>query len=513
MADNSTLALDTAQNRAFVTNPSTTRVIEVNLATGVRNVVSSPDVGLGPTLSSTAGIAYDDATTPGTPRLLVSQGSLTSNGRPDRILAVDLASGTRTELTSYVDAIGSGPTLDRPTSLELDAPNNRLLVLDPDGKRIMAVDLVTGDRSVVDGSGFAGNSPVRGLAFNRAQNRLFVTQYPQKIIDIDAATAAHSTFYERNVGSGTTIGDPDGLVIEQRAGTAATLLVSSRNLGEVMRVNLASGARTTVSSSQTAVGSGPSLFNLADIVLDTRPAQNSHTALALVGGAENALMTLDVLDGTRTKIASLDGASPAVNLPRTLKLDAANGRAYFSNTDAAGEALYSIDLTSSPAARSVVSGAGRGAGPVLDRASNFVLEPAENPTRAILADEGPGGMFSVDLASGDRSQFLAPFAEDPLPGSSVISASFLDSQFSRILGVRAGTTSALLAIPLSGVTRQVLSGDDPVAAKRHGGGPLPYGCMALDVDTTDRVSYLACPWTSSIMAIDLVSGDRVVIAR
>jgi hypothetical protein len=365
----------------------------------------------------------------------------------------------------------------------------------------------------VDATGFVSNAPLRGLAFKRAQGRLFVTQYPQKIFDIDVASAAHSTFYERNVGSGTTIGDPDGLVIEQRTGTAATLLVSSRNLGEVMRVNLASGARTTVSSSLTPVGFGPALNDLADIVLDTRAAQNSHTALALVAGTQNSLMTLDVYDGTRVAIANLNSSVPAVTYPRTLKLDAANGRAYFSNTDPTGEILYSIDLTQQPATRSIVSGATRGAGPALERASNFVLEPAENPTRAILADEGPGGLFSVDLASGDRSEFLAPFAEDPLPGSSVISASYLDTSFSRILGVRAGTTSALLSIPLSGVTPQVVSGDDPVAAARHGTGPVPYGCMALDVDPTDRVSYLACPWTSSIMAIDLVSGDRVVIAR
>jgi hypothetical protein len=520
VADNSLLVLDPPNNRAFVTNPNWATILEIDLASGTRTLVSGIDVGGGRGLGSMAGIAYDDVTTPGSPRLLVSHGSLSTNGRPDRILAVDLATGVRTSLSSYNEGVGMGPVLDRPTALEIDAPNNRLLVLDPVGERVMAVDLTSGDRSVVDAAGISTgprNSNIRGFAFNRALNRLYVSQYPRQIIDIDLTTHAHRAFYDVHVGGGTSIGDPDSLVIEQRTGTASTLLMSSRGDGNVMRLNLASGTRSLVAGN--GVGVGANLFDIVGIAPDTRPGYS--TSLAMVAGSVNSLLQLDTVNGARAPLASINPpaavppapAAPPVNYPRAFQLDAGHNRVYFSDTTGGGESLYSIDLGTFPGTRSLVSGTGRGTGPVLDRASNFVLEPADNPTRAILADEGPGGLYSVDLATGDRSLFLAPFAEDPLPGSSVVTASFLDTQHSRILGLRTGSASGLLSIPLSGAAPQFLSGSDPVTGLTTGQGPVPYGCLSLDVDLADRVTYLACPWVSMLMMIDLVSGDRVVIGR
>lgn len=52
----------------------------------------------------------------------------------------------------------------------------------------------------------------------------------------------------------------------------------------------------------------------------------------------------------------------------------------------------------------------------------------------------PGGMMAVDIATGDRSVFLAPLVEDPQPCESVASASFLDTEFSRLIANRAGST-------------------------------------------------------------------------
>ncbi|MEO8061555.1 MAG: hypothetical protein ABI821_02280 [Pseudomonadota bacterium] len=514
VADNSHMTLDVPDNRAFVTNPNWATILEIDLATGTRAIVSGFGVGGGSGLGSMAGIAYDDVTTPGTPRLLVSHGSISTPSRPERILAVDLATGVCSPLSSYTESVGLGTALGRPTSLEIDAPNHRLLVLDPDAERIMAVDLVTGERSVVDDSGISAgprNPNIRGFAYDRAQNRLYVSQYPQQIIGIDLVTNAHDTLYEVHVGSGTHIDDPDSVVIEQRTGTAATLLLSSRGIGEVMRLNLASGARVPVANS--TVGAGPDLYDIVGVLPDTRPGYS--TSLALVAGSTNSLLQLDTVNGARAPIASISAPAPApvVSFPRAFQLDATNNRVYLSDTTGGGESLYSIDLSTFPRSYSLVSGASRGTGPIPDRASNFVLEPADNPTRAILADEGPGGLYSVDLATGDRSLFLAPFAEDPLPGSSVITASFLDSQNSRILGLRTGTASGLLSIPLSGAAPQFLSGRDPVSGLTTGQGPVPYGCLSLDVDTTDSVIYLACPWISTLMMIDLVSGDRVVIGR
>ena len=121
-------------------------------------------------------------------------------------------------------------------------------------------------------------------------------------------------------------------------------------------------------------------------------------------------------------------------------------------------------------------------------------------------------MFTVDLATGDRSVFLAPWAEDPQPGASVASAMFLDTEFSRLIATRAGSTSNLFSISMDTGAQRVISGLDPVAGSVVGRGPVPYGAMALDVDA-DGVAYVGNAWIGAIFAIDLVSGDRVMIAR
>jgi hypothetical protein len=203
---------------------------------------------------------------------------------------------------------------------------------------------------------------------------------------------------------------------------------------------------------------------------------------------------------------------PQLSYPRGMRLDAANSRLYFSDTAAPNtEALYVLEFQN--LTRSTVTSATAGAGPLFDRASTFVLDASGPQPRALVADEGPGGILSVDLSTGDRSVFLAPWAEDPQPGASVASATFLDTQFSRVIATRVGSTSNLFSISLTSGQQQIISGDDPVAGTVIGRGPAPYGAMALDVDAAGGVAYVGNAWIGAIFAIDLVSGDRVMIAR
>jgi hypothetical protein len=73
--------------------------------------------------------------------------------------------------------------------------------------------------------------------------------------------------------------------------------------------------------------------------------------------------------------------------------------------------------------------------------------------------------------------------------------------------------SNLVFVGLSTGAQQVLSGAAPASPALVGSGRLPFGCRALDAGTTDGVAYLTRPWIASVMAVDLVSGDRVFIAR
>ena len=510
--DSASIVVDAANNRAFVTRPGSLLVIGVDLDTGVRTVVTSTTVGAGDSLEGAAGIAYDDITNPGTPRLLVSNGGF---GATDRIVAVDVATGDRSVLSSFADSVGTGAFIDRPGALKLDAANHSVLVLDASAGQVVAVDLVTGNRNVFSGDTVQPSiASGRGLAFVPAGSRVLVSSIGT-IISIDNASQ-RSTLVSPSVGSGFAMNYPEGLAIEQ-AGTPASLLIADAGLNSLSRLNLATGARTIVSSSTDNVGTGPSLAGIVSVVPDTRFQGITNNVLALVGAPNYSLVAIDLVTGNRQWLTNLNWSSvgvpgvPAVTYPRNLRLDAANNRVYF--TDTAGgntEALYAInfqDLT-----RTTVTSATHGAGPTFDRASAFVLDFAAQPARALVEDEGPGGILSVDLATGDRSVFLAPWAEDPEPGASVASAMFLDTEFSRLIATRTGSTSNLFSISLNNGAQRVISGLDPVAGNVIGRGPVPYGAMALDVDA-DGVAYVGNAWIGAIFAIDLVSGDRVMIAR
>lgn len=510
--DSASIAVDAANNRAFVTRPGSLLVIGVDLVTGVRTVVSSTTIGAGDPLVGAAGIVYDDITNPGTPRLLVSDGG---SGAPDRIVAIDFATGDRSVLSSFAGSVGTGAFIDTPGALKLDVANHSLLVLDAAAGQVVAVNLVTGNRNVFSGDTVQPSiASTRGLAFVPAGSRVLVSSN-SAIISVDSASQ-RSTLLSPSVGSGFAMNYPEGLVIEQ-SGTPASLLVADAGTASLTRVNLATGARTIVSSSADNVGTGPSITGIVSVVRDTRLQSAGNSVLAIVGDPNYSLVSIDLVTGNRMWLTDLNWESvgvagvPAVTYPRNLRLDAANNRVYF--TDTAGpntEALYAInfqDLT-----RSTVTSATRGAGPLFDRASAFVLDLAAQPARALIEDEGPGGILSVDLATGDRSVFLAPWAEDPQPGASVASAMFLDPEFSRLIATRAGSTSNLFSISMDTGAQRVISGLDPVAGSVVGRGPVPYGAMALDVDA-DGVAYVGNAWIGAIFAIDLVSGDRVMIAR
>jgi len=513
VTDTSFVAVDGTRNRAFVLRTSNLSVIEIDLATGVRQVISSTTLGNGDHFCAPRGILYDEISVPGTPRLLVTGGVSTDLGCEARLTAVELATGDRSVVSSAADFIGTGITFGEPAALRMDATNRRVIVRDS-LRAIFAVDLDTGDRTQLagefTGSGSNFDNSVRGIAFNSATGNVYIPSAGSTMIGLDTTTLERTLLLSTSIGSGTALGGSEGIVVEQSSGTAASLLLAERGYRSLVRLNLASGQRSVVSSQMQNVGTGNDFFAPSDVVLDTRPGSNGHTAIALVDAPLNALVSVDLLTGNRTMLQPLGVDLQSLGIMRSLRLDAAGNRAYFSATvPSQFNSLYSINLATG--ALQEIAGGPRGSGHIHDRASNFVLLPASNPTRALLADEGPGGVFSVDFATGDRTEFLAPWPEDSSPGASVMGGSYLDTPNARLLGVRVGSESNVFSVSLTTGAQRVISGEDPVTGVVTGRGPVPFGAFAMDVN--DGIAYLANYWTESVYAVDLVSGDRVIIAR
>lgn len=499
------LALDTANNRAFAYNLFCDCVVGIDLGTGTRSVVASATIGAGAFPSGLSGLVYDDDTTPGAPRLLTS---LFVNAGIFDLIAIDVGTGNRSVLSSADQGVGVGPALQDPVSLLLDATRDRLIVTDSAVKGVFEVALDNGDRTLVMddnvGSGPVLN-PSFGAAYDPAGDRLFSQQLlDESILATHLATLTRAPLVTPNHGTGPEPVSPDALVIEQASGTPTSLVFASTMPYSLLRLDLATGARSVVADAGT--GLGPAFDGLVDLVLDTRDSAGPNKALGLVAGPHYQLMSFDLVTGDRTVLADLNSAAPAVFDPRNLVLDAANDRVLFTSADPVGDedAVYAIDLDSG--IRSTISSAGRGTGPAVGLFQDLALDESVNPARVILTEED--SILSIDIASGDRT-VIASGLTDYVPG-----LLHHDVAGSRLIGLTSGAKATLYGVSLPGGAHQEISGPSILGGGTvRGLGPTVFRPTSLVVDTASGVAYVTDSMGNSVLAIDLVSGDRVVIGN
>jgi hypothetical protein len=161
------LVMDIANQKAWFVDYELAAVLQVDLVTGNRVVLSGSANGTGPLFAFPYGIVRDTVND----RLLV--------GDQQDVVAVDLSTGDRTILSG---ASNSGPALNSIRELSLDASRNRVLVVNNSASMtlpvILAVDLTTGNRTVVSQAGAVGTGPIfrdtQGLAVDGANDRVFV---------------------------------------------------------------------------------------------------------------------------------------------------------------------------------------------------------------------------------------------------------------------------------------------------------------------------------------------------
>jgi DNA-binding beta-propeller fold protein YncE len=135
---------------------NTEAVLRVDPLTHDRTTVSQFSVaGTGPEIDELKGLA------------LGSEGELFAldRGAAEAVLAIDPASGDRTLIST--SGLGTGPDLGNPLACAYDPFGQRLLVADNaqiSGAALLAVDPVTGDRTVLSGTG-VGVGPALGTSF------------------------------------------------------------------------------------------------------------------------------------------------------------------------------------------------------------------------------------------------------------------------------------------------------------------------------------------------------------
>lgn len=231
------------------------QVVEVDPGTGVRTLISGNGRGTGPALVMPVRVAIG----PGGDILVTDIAPVTGN---PRLLRIDPATGDRRVLTGV--GVGAGPAVD---VAGVGVVGGVIYVTDLVGNQIMSVDPATGNRTLVSGPGLGAGAPFVSPVS-------ITSDRPGSIVVLDM---------ERPAGPGL-------------------------GLGGLIRVNLATGDRSLVSSNANPTGG-----EQFDTPIDVQYNACDNAFYVLQTGFSPAapdgrVLKVDAVTGVRTLFASYTGA-------------------------------------------------------------------------------------------------------------------------------------------------------------------------------------------------------------
>lgn len=277
---------------------SDTKLLAVDLATGHRldSITNFTDESFGPVYGAFTDMVFDSV---GERFLLASAPSEADH----LIVAVDLATGERSVLSGA--DVGSGPAFELPNDLMLD-DEGQLWVTNNDGSEgaasIMTVDMITGERVVViDESTMptAVDAPLSGV-FASDEGLFYVVEN----IDSDSPILAFDVTSDVATGTTLSAADPNASV-KISAGAESLhldeahnrLILRSRGDDHIVAVDLATGERTLLAPE--VLGTAPTLFDRSE------SAYHAHHNLLYVagGGSRDALVVVDLESGDKVTVS------------------------------------------------------------------------------------------------------------------------------------------------------------------------------------------------------------------
>tara|TARA_R110002096_G_scaffold161007_2_gene327344 strand:- start:9277 stop:14652 length:5376 start_codon:yes stop_codon:yes gene_type:complete len=480
------VALDLARNRALVADWNRDAVIAVNLTNGDRSYLSDSSTGTGPLLDGAQSLALDAANN----RVLVA-------GTIEPLLfAVDILSGDRSILSG--GSAGSGPALTDLRDVVVDAANGRAFVFDGDLDAVFEIDLANGDRTIVSDA-VTGSGPDFGntdnMALDAANNRLMLAGIGGYVISVDLASGDREVFVDARPAFEVNKNDFRGIAIDAANND---LLVADSRLDQIFAYNLTNPARTVLV--QNSAGSGPEstvLYSIQGLAYD--PA--SDRLVMTRSGVADSVITVDMADaGRQTFSDDFNGAGPTFNFPQRPDIDTSNNRALFAaNSD---DAIYSVDLTTGDRAR-LSDNQGIGSGTLFG--DPWDVSVVAGGDEALVLDN-TAGVMRVDLVSGDRQVESGPAQGNGPIWSYALSIEV--NEASNEAYVLDYTTDALYSVDLAN------NGDRTIVSDNTGIGTginfnIPYN---MDLDAANNRLWYADYGADVIATIDLVTGDRTVIA-
>jgi DNA-binding beta-propeller fold protein YncE len=387
------VAFDVSNGRILVLGSNA--LAAVDPVTGAVTVVASQGKGAGPLLVSANGL-FADATTG---VAFVTDGALAA------VLAVDPVTGDRTIVSDALT--GSGTPFSLPRAI---APSGtRLLVADTVRDGLFSVDRGTGERTLVSAAEAGTGAPLlapRDVAI--AAGEALVVDLAQGLVAVEE-DGDRRLVSGPGMGSGPAFATPLGVSAPRNG----AVLVAGGGAGALLSVDLATGARTLLSSGflpTDAAFHGARILatdSATDELVEVDPLTGARTtvatgldlprsvvlddalnrALVLQANATTPLVAVDLETGAVTPLAA-----PGLVDPRGLALDATGRRLFV--TDDGADALLVLDLSTGLLAPLA------GEGPRYSGPSGVAYDAARR--LVLVADSGRGALLAVEPASGAR---------------------------------------------------------------------------------------------------------------
>lgn len=278
------------------------RLIEVDVATGLRSIVSDETRGTGIRF----GRPFDMTLEPGETHVLAV------DYLSEAVLRIELATGNRETLWRI--ARGTGDLYYANIRSMTKGPGTLAYVTDALWDAVIEFDLLTGAARFVSGQGIGSGTALeepRGMTYDAARSGLWLWEdASDELVFVDLATGDRSVL----ALTGAAMGQPYGLVLSD---DGSLLYASTDNPELILSIDPATGFRTVVSGSST--GSGVSLDAPREFALD-----EAQGRLLLADGGLNALVEVRLADGQRSVLSGstpLVGSGPAFNEPFSVLIE------------------------------------------------------------------------------------------------------------------------------------------------------------------------------------------------
>jgi sugar lactone lactonase YvrE len=440
----------------------------------------------------------------------------------DAVLTLDRTTGQVDVLSSAADPsnlgaeVGTGPSLGSARHLVMSGDGMTLYVMDTDERAVMSIDVATGDRAVVsdnansqDGGAEVGTGPgltnVNAMTWDpMGTGRLLAAEIQtDRLLAIDLATG------DRTVVSDNTMAGPSFSVTRALAvGSDGTIYAYEQNLDSMYAVNPDDGSRTVISDDADSsnggaeVGTGISLSGLRSIVFDpgTGLLYGSNTDI-------NGVLSIDPASGNRAVLSDPEpdagapvGEGPNLFYPFAMSL----GDGELIVDDSHQEVLTTVDLTTGDRAELLSSRLGEGYRPGngmesvahkdgvlylgLNSDDKVVAMPLDTLVREVIVDVA--GVAGSGPDPADIDDIVVHPSED-------------------VLFVLDRTTDAVFRVDTTSLVREVVSTDSAPAVGTGPGFDDPRG---IELDVANNVAYVVDRGLGVVFAVDLTSGDRSVFS-